>query len=199
MQNTISVGKQYDTLYNKFNMKPKRERTKQKIKDHYIELLMVKSPSEITVSEICKKCRINRSTFYEYYSYIDLLIDDVVGDQIDAISIVNDVLYDEYYIENTTGPDHVARYMENVAGNKVLMRLITCDEANRFKAIITRKQCEYEVNRYNITDLDKRIQVVYRNSGVLSVVYRWIELKNESDLMEIATRLYNEIRKTENN
>lgn len=178
-------------------MNNKRERTKTKIKNCYISLLMTKSPLDINVSEICKKCQINRSTFYEYYSYIDSLIEDIIYDQIDAISKVNDVLYDSYYIENTTGPDYVAKYMKNIAGNEVLMRFIKSNESNRFKAAITNAQSEYEIKRYNITDPTKRIKVMYRNSGVLAIVFGWIEKKSNCDTEEIATILYNEIRKSE--
>jgi len=180
-------------------MKLKRERTIEKIKKCYINLLLLKGPTDITVSEICKKSRINRSTFYKYYSYIDLLIEDIIRDQINEISKVNDVLYDQFYIENTTGPKHVAAYMQNIAGNAVLMRFIKSSDSHLFKTLITKTQCEYEINRYQIKDNARTIRIIYRNSGVLSVVYGWIAKQDETDLMEIATRLYEEIRKTEVN
>ena len=178
-------------------MTRKRLATQSKIKQAYIKLLKTHDPLNISIKEICLECNINRSTFYEYYSYIDLLIKDVIYDQIDQTSNDNNAIYDAYYFNNTTGPENVAKYMQNIANNNVLMNLIKSSEGNKFKAEITNAQCNYEINRYKIKDPQKITQVIYRNSGVLTIVFNWIEKQTEMDLKEISTMLYNEIRKTE--
>lgn len=178
-------------------MTKKRLKTISSIKNAYIDLLLQKDPLSISVKEICEKCHINRSTFYEYYPYIDQLTKDVIYDQIDNTSLDNNTLYDDYYNDNITGPEHVAKYMQIIANNKVFMRLIRSNDGNRFKAEITNAQCQYEIKRYKIVDPQKQIQVVYRNSGVLTIVFKWIEKQNESDLKEISAMLYHEIHKTE--
>lgn len=178
-------------------MTRKRLATRNKIMESYIKLLSNHDPLDISVKEICDECKINRSTFYDYYSYIDLLIKDVIYDQINQTSIDNDAIYDAYYIDNNTGPEHVAKYMMNIANNKVLMCLIKSSDGNRFKAEITSAQCNYEINRYQITDPQRITQVIYRNSGVLTIVFNWIEKQYEMNLKEVAAMLYNEIKKTE--
>ena len=176
-------------------MSAKREKTKAKIKKCTIELLSNKSPFDITVSEICKLCDINRSTFYEYYSYIDLLIEDIVYDQIFEISKVNNILYDAYHIDNTLGSENIEKYIQNLIANKVLMRLIKSNEGNRYKAIITKAQSEYEINRYNITDINKKVQIIFRSSGFLTIVFRWIDKSIDISLKELSLFLYNTVIK----
>ena len=55
-------------------MNKKIERTKQVLLKALLNLIAVKNIKEITVSELCKKARINRTTFYKYYSIpVDIL------------------------------------------------------------------------------------------------------------------------------
>lgn len=55
----------------------KSERTKNKILSCFIELMAVKKWDRITVKELCEKCNITRSTFYQYYTDIYDLMDDL--------------------------------------------------------------------------------------------------------------------------
>ena len=70
------------------------EKTKQKIKSKYKELMFQKEPNNIQVKELCKQANINRSTFYERYGYIDALIDEIIEEEVTKISLNN------YYIES---------------------------------------------------------------------------------------------------
>ena len=54
---------------NKVNNKRKRN-SQEKIKKIFIDLIQNKEINEITVSEICKKAGLNRTTFYS--NYIDI-------------------------------------------------------------------------------------------------------------------------------
>src|SRR5574344_1177042 len=65
------------------------EKTKQKIKSKYIELMLQKEPNTIQVKELCKQANINRSTFYERYGYIDKLIDEIIEEEVTKISLNN--------------------------------------------------------------------------------------------------------------
>ncbi|MCQ2087554.1 MAG: hypothetical protein MJZ37_05755 [Bacilli bacterium] len=175
----------------------KRNKTKSKIKRAYCDLLLENTPLEITISEICKKSEINRSTFYEYYSCLDELIEQVIKDQVVAISKVNKSIYDRFYIENFTGPETVKKYMENFANNAVLIKLINSKESHRFKSLIIHLQCEYEIQKYHINDFEKRLQVIYRNSGILVILFRWIEKVKGYDTDTVSKLVYKQIVKTE--
>ena len=55
----------------------KSEKTKNKIIDTYLDLMSEKRWDKITVKELCDKCSITRSTFYQYYSDIYDLVEDL--------------------------------------------------------------------------------------------------------------------------
>ena len=56
------------------NIKNNRRRraSRDAIENIFIELLQTKSLIEITVSDICKKAGLNRSTFYQLYGYLSI-------------------------------------------------------------------------------------------------------------------------------
>jgi len=55
----------------------KSERTRIKLIDTFLDLMSVKKWDKITVKELCEKCSITRSTFYQYYSDIYDLMDNL--------------------------------------------------------------------------------------------------------------------------
>lgn len=55
----------------------RRRESKERIEKTFIELLQSKELTEITVSDICKRCELNRSTFYANYIDIYDLADKV--------------------------------------------------------------------------------------------------------------------------
>ena len=55
----------------------RRRESIERIKKVFIELLQTKELHEITVSDICKRCELNRSTFYANYADIYELADKV--------------------------------------------------------------------------------------------------------------------------
>lgn len=63
--------------------------TKRILKDSLLELLQEKNIRHITVTELCQKADVNRSTFYAYYeSPYDLMIsmqNDIVADSIEML------------------------------------------------------------------------------------------------------------------
>lgn len=178
-------------------MRTKKARTKKHIKDTYIKLLDNHEPLDVSVSELCEAADINRSTFYEYYSYIEMMIDEIIYDQIDSLSGVNNVVYDEYYYTNTLTEENVKNYIKSFADNKVLIKLIKSNQSSRFKAEIIKKQVEYEINRFSIKDNKQLLHVIFRSSGVLSIVFRWMENKKHYDLDDVASELFLEIKKVE--
>ncbi len=55
----------------------RRRESMQRIEKVFVELLQTKELNEITVSDICKRCELNRSTFYASYADIYDLADKV--------------------------------------------------------------------------------------------------------------------------
>ena len=53
----------------------RRKQSQEKIKKVFVEMLQTKELSHISVSDICKKAKINRTTFYSNYEDIYALAD----------------------------------------------------------------------------------------------------------------------------
>lgn len=57
-----------------------RQKSRQTIKNTMLHLMRTKSLRSITVTELCDKCQLNRSTFYAHYPTLDHLIHDLHRD-----------------------------------------------------------------------------------------------------------------------
>ena len=74
-----------------YYMDKRINKSKQKLKEKYIELLFKKEPEEIKVKELCALSNINRSTFYERYGYLDALVSEIIEDEIKKISFDDEI------------------------------------------------------------------------------------------------------------
>lgn len=63
----------------------KSERTRQNIINSYIDLMTEKKWDTITVKELCERCSITRSTFYQYYTDIYDLVDSLETDLLEEL------------------------------------------------------------------------------------------------------------------
>lgn len=80
----------------------RRQATQERIEKEFIQLLQTREITQITVSEICKACSINRSTFYA--NFLDVYdLADKIRDKLEAE--VNQ-LYDSD-IPNNVGMDYL--------------------------------------------------------------------------------------------
>ena len=59
--------------------------TRMIIEQCFLELLLEKSVSRITVTELCEKAQINRATFYKHYQDIPQLLEKIEEDLFDQI------------------------------------------------------------------------------------------------------------------
>ena len=59
--------------------------TKNKIKWVFLELLKEKKPRQISVSEICSRAQIHRTTFYVHYQDVNQLMEQLVSEMYDQI------------------------------------------------------------------------------------------------------------------
>lgn len=76
---------------NKANNKRRKE-SQEKIEKEFVHLIQTKELNEITVSEICKNTKLNRSTFYA--NYLDIYdLADKIKDRL--IEDVTDLYEDE--------------------------------------------------------------------------------------------------------
>ncbi|MEL7589767.1 MAG: TetR/AcrR family transcriptional regulator [Anaerolineaceae bacterium] len=85
------------------SLDPRPEQTKEKIKQAFIRLTRERPFHAITVKDICKYARVNRSTFYAHFKDIYQLLNDVVeeGETISETPVSRDDIYvnPEAYID----------------------------------------------------------------------------------------------------
>lgn len=129
-------------------------RAKQHICSNLKELMQHKSFSKITVSELTKKCNINRNTFYYHFEDIYAALKWMFEQE--AIEIVKqyDLLLDyeevvSFVYDYITGNSYIINCAYDSLGRDVLKRFFCQDFLNLIKNIIV----EYEKN-LNITVID---------------------------------------------
>ena len=71
------------------------KRTAMQIKETMFAFMQKKAIHEITVSEICKACQINRATFYDHYRDVFDLVQDMENDVLLALQELMDTVSPE--------------------------------------------------------------------------------------------------------
>ena len=71
------------------------KRTAMQIKETMFSFMQKKAIHEITVSEICKECQINRATFYDHYRDVFDLVQDLERDMLISLQELMDTVSPE--------------------------------------------------------------------------------------------------------
>ncbi len=105
------------------------KRTALQIKDTALSLMEQKAIHEITVSEICKTCQINRATFYDHYRDVFDLVQD----------LQSDLLLELEQLMNTVSPENtpddvVSRLFFDflTEHRRTMTLLLTCEQSQGF-------------------------------------------------------------------
>lgn len=157
-------------------MADKRNRkSKQALKQAMIELVKIKSYSSVTISELCQKADVNRSTFYANYGGINELILDIYHD-----------FFEEMYEKRDTNWEQL-QDIEEEQKLKILEKDISYFKNNRKNMEIFTKyykdplfinamtdffQKTYCVNEQ---ELQKEYQFLYDLMGSFALIQRWMQ------------------------
>ncbi len=112
--------------------------TRQTLKDILMEELKNKPYNKITVTEICQKADINRSTFYLHYIDMDDLLKDILDDFLSDTSSVLDHVLCPYKLNCTypfcekirTSPHYQVLFFDDVTSAKMLERISALGKEN---------------------------------------------------------------------
>lgn len=95
----------------------RRRQSVQKIEKTFVELLQTREISEITVSDICKRCSLNRSTFYA--NFIDIYdLADKVSENLECE--VENLYKDEH--EHGYNSNNFLRLLHHIMENQLFYR-----------------------------------------------------------------------------
>ncbi|MCD8077523.1 MAG: TetR/AcrR family transcriptional regulator [Lachnospiraceae bacterium] len=163
-------------------------RTKKAIKTAFAELLARKSPNEITVTELAKAADINRKTFYNYYSDIYQVMDEIEDEIVTAfenalqeVDILQDIQTPYCLLEQLTDTIDcdLAFYttLLRTSSNSQLIDKIIAS----LKSILTETFASY-------LDVDARILDMVMNytvAGIADVYRNWVTAEERLPISEM--------------
>lgn len=162
--------------------------TKKLFKNSLIELLKESSIYTISVTELCKKAELNRSTFYKYYENIfDVMADieyDVINEGGNCIKEINGKNINDIY-------KSVNELLLNIKENKDAYFVIINQEndsefyKNMLEKVVDFFKYQTAMLNINIKENENYIYS-YIISGSASVIKNWINLNCDKPSMEIS-------------
>lgn len=178
--------------------------TAKKMDKALISLLEDKTFEYITVSEICKKANVNRSTFYLHYeNTVDLLnetvrflLDDFVAYfDVDTKSIVNKFRESPLEELNFISDEYMHPYLQYIKDNKrVFSTVLLHSDSFGFNEIFKRL---YEnifnpiLERFNYPSDDRRYVMMFYLNGITAIVKEWLKNGCEKSVGEVSQIIYN--------
>ncbi len=103
------------------------KRTAMQIKETMFSFMQKKAIHEITVSEICKVCQINRATFYDHYRDVFDLVQDMEQDMLLALQ----ALMDSVSPEDAEATDVSRLFFAFLAQHRETLKLLITSERSR--------------------------------------------------------------------
>lgn len=149
--------------------------TKKMIKDAYLELLEHNPSEKISVTDICKRADVNRSTFYMYYEDIIILRREIEDDVLDQIPILSDT--PEAITSDKQFVDILEQFFSYIQKNQRMFRILILQSDNRN---FNRRLIETVLKKYHVESLMENpilaeYQYVFIVSGVIGLLGTWIE------------------------
>ena len=144
----------------------RRRESIERIKKVFIELLQTKELHEITVSDICKRCELNRSTFYANYADIYELADKVREELEKEVNL----LYEAERTQSFNSNDYL-RLFRHIKENQLFYRTyFKLGYDNQFKlryydSLQAKKDFDNQYIEYHIE---------FFRSGFNAIVKKWL-------------------------
>ena len=150
-------------------------KTKKQLTNTLLELLNNKQAKDITVLELCKKAKINRTTFYKYYKDVDDLIYKIEE------SLISDL---EKYIEDIKRNyliSYTSKIIETIKDHKdIYSRLLSENGDHTFlrkilSLVYEESIAEWEklLKKASREDLDKIYKFIV--DGTIGIIEKWIK------------------------
>lgn len=186
--------------------------TAKKMDKALISLLEEKSFEYITVSEICKKAGVNRSTFYLHYeNTVDLLnetarflLDDFMSYfNVDVKNITNKFKESSLDELNFISNEYLQPYLTYIKDNKSVFSTVLLHSGSFGFNEIFQKLYENIFNpileRYNYPAADRKYAMMFYLNGITAIVKEWLKDGCEKTIKEVSQIIYGCIFGRENN
>ena len=186
--------------------------TAKKMDKALISLLEEKTFEYITVSEICKRAEVNRSTFYLHYEYtVDLLnetarflLDDFMSYfNVDAKNITNKFTESSLNELNFISNEYLHPYLSYIKENKIVFLTVLLHSVSfGFNEIFQRLYDNIFnpiLERYNYPATDRKYAMMFYLNGITAIVTEWLKDGCEKTIQQVSQFIYGCIFGRENN
>lgn len=149
--------------------------TKKLIKDAYLELLETNPSEKISVTDICRKADVNRSTFYMYYEDPITLRQDIENDLMEQIPVLSkmpsEITSDEQFVAI------LESFFTYIKDNDRMFRILITQSDNRVfnRRLIDAVLRKYHVESQSGNPLLAKYEYVFIISGVIGLLGAWME------------------------
>ena len=177
--------------------------TAKKMDKALISLLEEKSFEYITVSEICKRANVNRSTFYLHYENTVDLLDEtarfLLGDfmsyfNVDVKNITNKFKESSLVELNFISNEYLQPYLTYIKDNKSVFSTVLLHSVSfGFDEIFQRL---YEnifnpiLERYNYPVADRKYAMMFYLNGITAIVKEWLKDDCKKTIAEVSQIIY---------
>ena len=148
--------------------------TKKVFREVLLEVLQSKPLNKITISEICEKADLNRSTFYAHYTEVGDLLHDIENEMISNIPKVYD---NNGYSGKTVKTAELEGFFDYVRENAFEFRVLLIDsDSNAFFESLKNAILKYYISvNHNYLSMDKEFQLIYSVNGAIGMMLEWIK------------------------
>ena len=162
------------------------DKSKEKIKKAFMELFQTKEPDEISVVELCKKAKVNRSTFYAHYEYMDNLIREVLWEGVVRVFEGYGTQWDLPLEDGGVSRSAIREYLRRFLSEPTVRRFCTCGKSENYRALIIKAHVDLTVGPSS--DPFMYHKAYFHNAGALDFLLEWLNSGSpipESDVVEI--------------
>lgn len=165
------------------NNKRKRE-SQEKIEKIFLQLIQTKEVEQISVADICKRCELNRSTFYANYIDIYDLVEKVKNRMEDEFA--------EFQISNNSkhNPNGYLNLFKYIKDNQIFFKTYFKLEAISMSPIL-QHNTEMAEKYYDGKHIDYHIE--FFRTGLNAIIKKWLNSgckETPEEMVEILTSEY---------
>ncbi len=163
-------------------------KTKRAIRNAFAKLMVEKDINDITIIELADTADINRKTFYNYYSGVYQVVEDIENDISQSYEVLlGDIeftktmeapysLFERFSILINMDPEFFG-YLLSMNGNKALI--------TRIMNLLKNKTREKMVSQLDVEEYRAEIMIDYILSGMLSVYQHWFNSDKSVPIEEV--------------
>lgn len=165
----------------------RRKVSQEKIEKIFVELVQTKEIKDISVSDICKLAKVNRSTFYANYIDIYDLIDKIKEKMISQFL--------EIYKEETETKEHSYNFLKlfyNIKENQLFYKTyfkLEFDLSNTFSTSLY----DEEMIKFFRIPKNKDYHIAFFKAGLNAILKKWLDngcLESPEEINEIIKSEY---------